>query len=334
MLQAFVKTNLKRRGFTLLAALVTSLSFAPSFTQAQGYPDRPVKWLVPYGPGGGTDIVARIVTQNMSTNLKQPFIVENRGGGNTIIATQALSKLQPDGYSAMQTADQLAANTSLYKELPYVANQDFEFVSSLVKTPLVLLARNDLPVNTMKELVAYIQKNENKMSYGSWGTGSMNHLTMEALAGQLKASPLHVPYAGAPLAINALLGGFIDLLFTDLGSALPQVQAGKLKPLAVSTATRITQLPDLPTIAESGFPGFDLYSYQGVILPKGTPPELVAKLSAAIKVALDNPTIASDLNSRGYIPSPSTPAQFKAQFIKSEKDLGDIIRSRNITLDK
>jgi tripartite-type tricarboxylate transporter receptor subunit TctC len=234
----------------------------------------------------------------------------------------------------MQTADQLAANTSLYKELPYVANQDFEFVSSLVKTPLVLLARNDLPVNTMKELVAYIQKNENKMSYGSWGTGSMNHLTMEALAGQLKASPLHVPYAGAPLAINALLGGFIDLLFTDLGSALPQVQAGKLKPLAVSTATRITQLPELPTIAESGFPGFDLYSYQGVILPKGTPPELVAKLSAAIKVALDNPTIASDLNSRGYIPSPSTPAQFKAQFIKSEKDLGDIIRSRNITLDK
>jgi tripartite-type tricarboxylate transporter receptor subunit TctC len=234
----------------------------------------------------------------------------------------------------MQTADQLAADTSLYKELPYVANQEFEFVSSLVKTPLVLLARNDLPVSTMKELVAYIQKNEKKMSYGSWGNGSMNHLTMEALAGELKASPLHVPYAGAPLAINALLGGFIDLLFTDLGSALPQVQAGKLKPLAVSTITRITQLLDLPTIAESGFPGFDLYSYQGVILPKGTPADLVAKLSAAIKVALDNPTIANDLNSRGYIPSPSTPAQFKAQFIKSEKDLGDIIRSRNITLDK
>ena len=334
MLKTILKKNLLRQCLALVAVVASGLSVTPTLAQVQNYPDRPVKWLVPYGPGGGTDIVARIVTQNMSVNLKQPFIVENRGGGNTIIATQALSKLQSDGYSAMQTADQLAANTSLYKELPYVANQDFEFVSSLVKTPLVLLARNDLPVNSMKELVAYIQKNENKMSYGSWGTGSMNHLTMEALAGQLKASPLHVPYAGAPLAINALLGGFIDLLFTDLGSALPQVQAGKLKPLAVSTATRITQLPELPTIAESGFPGFDLYSYQGVILPKGTPAELVAKLSAAIKVALDNPTIASDLNSRGYIPSPSTPAQFKAQFIKSEKDLGDIIRSRNITLDK
>jgi len=334
MLKTILKKNLLRQCLALVAVVASGLSVTPTLAQVQNYPDRPVKWLVPYGPGGGTDIVARIVTQNMSVNLKQPFIVENRGGGNTIIATQALSKLQSDGYSAMQTADQLAANTSLYKELPYVANQDFEFVSSLVKTPLVLLARNELPVNSMKELVAYIQKNENKMSYGSWGTGSMNHLTMEALAGQLKASPLHVPYAGAPLAINALLGGFIDLLFTDLGSALPQVQAGKLKPLAVSTATRITQLPELPTIAESGFPGFDLYSYQGVILPKGTPAELVAKLSAAIKVALDNPTIASDLNSRGYIPSPSTPAQFKAQFIKSEKDLGDIIRSRNITLDK
>jgi tripartite-type tricarboxylate transporter receptor subunit TctC len=334
MLKTILKKNLLRQCLALVALVASGLSVTPTLAQVQNYPDRPVKWLVPYGPGGGTDIVARIVTQNMSVNLKQPFIVENRGGGNTIIATQALSKLQSDGYSAMQTADQLAANTSLYKELPYVANQDFEFVSSLVKTPLVLLARNELPVNSMKELVAYIQKNENKMSYGSWGTGSMNHLTMEALAGQLKASPLHVPYAGAPLAINALLGGFIDLLFTDLGSALPQVQAGKLKPLAVSTATRITQLPELPTIAESGFPGFDLYSYQGVILPKGTPAELVAKLSAAIKVALDNPTIASDLNSRGYIPSPSTPAQFKAQFIKSEKDLGDIIRSRNITLDK
>jgi len=334
MLKTILKKNLLRQCLALVALVASGLSVTPTLAQVQNYPDRPVKWLVPYGPGGGTDIVARIVTQNMSVNLKQPFIVENRGGGNTIIATQALSKLQSDGYSAMQTADQLAANTSLYKELPYVANQDFEFVSSLVKTPLVLLARNELPVNSMKELVAYIQKNENKMSYGSWGTGSMNHLTMEALAGQLKASPLHVPYAGAPLAINALLGGFIDLLFTDLGSALPQVQAGKLKPLAVSTATRITQLPELPTIAESGFPGFDLYSYQGVILPKGTPAELVAKLSAAIKVALDNPTIANDLNSRGYIPSPSTPAQFKAQFIKSEKDLGDIIRSRNITLDK
>jgi tripartite-type tricarboxylate transporter receptor subunit TctC len=334
MLKTILKKNLLRQCLALVALVASGLSVTPTLAQVQNYPDRPVKWLVPYGPGGGTDIVARIVTQNMSVNLKQPFIVENRGGGNTIIATQALSKLQSDGYSAMQTADQLAANTSLYKELPYVANQDFEFVSSLVKTPLVLLARNELPVNSMKELVAYIQKNENKMSYGSWGTGSMNHLTMEALAGQLKASPLHVPYAGAPLAINALLGGFIDLLFTDLGSALPQVQAGKLKPLAVSTATRITQLPELPTIAESGFPGFDLYSYQGVILPKGTPAELVAKLSAAIKVALENPTIASDLNSRGYIPSPSTPAQFKAQFIKSEKDLGDIIRSRNITLDK
>jgi tripartite-type tricarboxylate transporter receptor subunit TctC len=334
MLKTMLKKNLQRQCLALVAIVASGLSVTPTLAQVQNYPDRPVKWLVPYGPGGGTDIVARIVTQNMSVNLKQTFIVENRGGGNTIIATQALSKLQSDGYSAMQTADQLAANTSLYKELPYVANQDFEFVSSLVKTPLVLLARNDLPVNTMKELVAYIQKNENKMSYGSWGTGSMNHLTMEALAGPLKASPLHVPYAGAPLAINALLGGFIDLLFTDLGSALPQVQAGKLKPLAVSTATRITQLPELPTVAESGFPGFDLYSYQGVILPKGTPAELVAKLSDAIKVALDNPTIASDLNSRGYIPSPSTPAQFKAQFIKSEKDLGDIIRSRNITLDK
>ena len=334
MLKTILKKNLLRQCLALVALVASGLSVTPTLAQVQNYPDRPVKWLVPYGPGGGTDIVARIVTQNMSVNLKQPFIVENRGGGNTIIATQALSKLQSDGYSAMQTADQLAANTSLYKELPYVANQDFEFVSSLVKTPLVLLARNELPVNSMKELVAYIQKNENKMSYGSWGTGSMNHLTMEALAGQLKASPLHVPYAGAPLAINALLGGFIDLLFTDLGSALPQVQAGKLKPLAVSTATRITQLPELPTIAESGFPGFDLYSYQGVILPKGTPAELVAKLSAAIKVALDNPTIASDLNSRGYIPSPSTPAQFKAQFIKSEKDLGEIIKSRNITLEK
>ena len=328
------KYSIQQWACSVLGALTMCLSITPGLTQAQGYPDHPVKWLVPYGPGGGTDIVARIVTQNMSLNLKQPFIVENRGGGNTIIATQALSKSKPDGYTAMQTADQLAANTSLYKELPYVANQDFEFVSSLVKTPLVLLARLDLPANNIKELIAYIQANDKKVTYGSWGIGSMNHLTMEALAGRLNAAPLHVPYQGAALAVNALLGGFIDLLFTDLGSALPQVQAGKVKPIAVSTAERLALLPNLPTFAESGFPGFDLYSYQGVVLPKGTPPEIVNKLSLAIKDALDNPTIANDLNSRGFIPSPSTPAQFKAQFIKSEKDFGDIIRSRNIALDK
>ena len=317
MLTTFTKTNLKRRGVTLLAAIVAGIAISPSLTQAQGYPDRPVKWLVPYGPGGGTDIVARIVTQNMSTNLKQPFIVENRGGGNTIIATQALSKLPPDGYSAMQTADQLAANTSLYKELPYVANQDFEFVSSLVKTPLVLLARNDLPVSTMKELVAYIQQNEKKMSYGSWGTGSMNHLTMEALAGQLKATPLHVPYAGAPLAINALLGGFIDLLFTDLGSALPQVQAGKLKPLAVSTITRITQLPDLPTIAESGLPGYDMATWYGLVAPANLPVGIRNRLNKELQSILADPKFKDKLIAQGADPMPGTPEQFSG-LIKSE----------------
>lgn len=338
MLHVSLPKKLKKyvQGLTLslLGTLTLSTSFAPTISHAQDYPDHAVKWLVPYGPGGGTDIVARIVTQNMSTNLKQPFVVENRGGGNTIIATQALSKSKPDGYTAMQTADQLAANTSLYKELPYVANQDFEFVSSLVKTPLVMLVRKDLPANNMQELIAYIKQNDKKVTFGSWGIGSMNHLTMEALAGRINATPLHVPYQGAALAINALLGGFVDILFTDLGSALPQVQADKVKPIAVSTATRIAQLPNLPTIAESGFPGFDLYSYQGVVLPKGTPAAIVNKLAAAIKVALENPTVANDLISRGFIPVANTPAEFKAQFIKSEKDFADIIKSRNITLEK
>jgi len=334
-----LRRNIQKRYFQqwtlgLLSLFTLSVSIIPGISRADDYPDHAVKWLVPYGPGGGTDIVARIVTQNMSLNLKQPFVVENRGGGNTVIATLALSKAKPDGYTAMQTADQLAANTSLYTELAYTANQDFEFVSSLVKTPLVMLVRKDLPVNNMKELITYINKNDKKVTFGSWGVASMNHLTMEALAGRINANPLHVPYQGAALAINGLLGGFVDILFTDLGSALPQVEAGKVKPIAVSTATRISQLPDLPTIAESGFPDFDLYSYQGVVLPKGTPADIVNKLAAAIKVALDNPTIANDLISRGFIPSPSTPAQFKAQFIKSEKDLGDIIKSRNISLEK
>jgi len=202
-----------------------------------------------------------------------------------------------------------------------------------VKTPLVLLAKFDLPVSNAQEVIAYLKANDRKVTYGSWGQGGMNHLTMEAFAARLNVTPVHVPFAGAAPAIKDLLGGEIDLYFSDLASALPHVRAGKLKPMLVSTRERVPMLPNIPTLQELGFEGFDMYSYQGVVAPKGMPPEVLNKLSELLRNAVNNPEVRADLSSRGFIPAPSTSAEFRAQFLESQTQLGNIIRQRNIVIE-
>lgn len=308
------------------------LSVMPT-ANAQDFPNKPLRWIVPYPPGGGGDIVARIVSPKIATATSQSIMVDNRPGGNTVIGTQNLLSSKADGYTVMHTAEQIAANGTLYKSLKYSAEKDIEFIGTVVKTPLVLLAKLDLPVSNAQEVIAYMKAQDRKVTYGSWGQGGMNHLTMEAFAGRLNVSPVHAPYAGAAPAIKDLLGGVIDLYFSDLASALPHVKAGKLKPLLVSTKERVPMLPDIPTLQELGFDGFDMYSYQGVVAPKGLPPEVLQKFSELLRNAVNHPEVRAELSSRGFIPAPSTAAEFRKQFLESQTALGEVIRQRNIVVE-
>lgn len=316
------------QGLAASAAMpVVPLAMAATYPNSQS-----VRWIVPYGAGGGTDIVARILTQHMSNKMGQSFMVDNRPGGNTIIGTQALLSSKPDGFTVMQTAEQIAANAALYPSLKYNAANDLEFVSSLVRTPLVLLAKGSLPIKSPADLLAFMRSKNEAVNYGSWGQGGMNHLTMEAFAAKLGLQPTHIPFTGAAAAIKELLGDNIDLYFSDLGTALPHIEAKKVTPVLVSAKTRIPALPNVPTIHESVFEGFDMYSWQGVLAPKGMPIDAIEQLATAIRDALQTPSVRDDLISRGFFPNPLTPAQFRAQFIESQKLLGDVIRSRGIKI--
>jgi len=299
---------------------------------AQDYPSRSIRWIVPYPAGGGADNVARVVTQRLSQTLQQTIVVDNRPGGNTIIGTQALLSFPKDGYTLMNTAEQVAVNAALYPNLKYSAERDLEFIAPLVRTPLVLLARPQFPPANPAALVAYMKEHGDRVTYGSWGQGGMNHLTMEAFAERVGVMPMHVPYPGAAPAIQALLAGQIDLYFSDPATALPHIRAGKLKALLVSTKERVPSLPNVPTIHESGYAGFDMYSWQGVVAPKGVPPQVVQTLARTVRATLSEPAVKSELLERGFLPDPGTPEQFRESFLRSQKALGELVRKRNIRI--
>jgi tripartite-type tricarboxylate transporter receptor subunit TctC len=317
--------------FLISCVFLISSASQPSY--AEDFPSKQLRWIVPYPPGGGGDIVARIVSPRVAAATSQIILVDNKPGGNTVIGTQNLLASKADGYTVMHTAEQIAANGTLYKNLKYSAEKDIDFIGTVVKTPLVLLARLDLPVSNAQEVIAYMKAQDKKVTYGSWGQGGMNHLTMEAFAGRLNVNPVHAPYLGAAPAIKDLLGGVIDLYFSDLASALPHVKAGKLKPLLVSTRERVPMLPNIPTLQELGFDGFDMYSYQGVVAPKGLPPEVLNKFSELLRNAVNHPDVKAELTSRGFIPAPSTSAEFRAQFLESQNALGNVIKQRNIVVE-
>ena len=300
---------------------------------AEKYPEKPISWIVPYGPGGGTDIVARLLTNKITQSINQSIVVENRPGGNTMIGTQALLKARPDGYTVMQTAEQIAANESLYKDLKFKVSKDFSYVAPLVRTPLVLVARKDLPASTPQELFVYMKNKGSAVNYGSWGQGGMNHLTMEAFASRIGAQPTHVPFNGAAAAIKELVAGNIDLYFSDYGTAMSYVETGRIKPILVSSKERLPMLPNVPTIHESGFENFDMYSFQGVVMPEGAPKDAIESLSIQIQKALQDKEVREALMARGFLPNPGTPEDFQAQVLRAQSDFAKIIQERGIRLE-
>jgi tripartite-type tricarboxylate transporter receptor subunit TctC len=280
---------------------------------AQSYPIRPVKLIVPYAAGGLPDTMARLVGQKIGDALGQQLVVENRGGAGGIVGTSEVAKSAPDGYTLL-VADvgQIAINPHLFSRLPYDPLKELVGVSLIGTSALYLVAHPSVPANNMKELVALVKSQPGKLSYGSSGLGSIHHLATEALKTGLGLDIVHVPYKGTGQSVPALLGGQVALLYAALPSIESHVKAGKVKILAVSTPQRSPQAPEVPTVAESGVPGYDFVAEIGLYAPAGTPPDIVARLAAEVAKAVKQPEVALRFKQLGIDPVGSTPATLAA----------------------
>ena len=333
----FVKINAgfylsRRKALVGLAAAcaVARESFAQQ-PAAQGYPNRPIRWIVPYAAGGGTDSIARLYGQEMERVLKQPFIVDNRPGASTLIGVQALLAAPADGYTIFAGNDSLASNLYLLDKVPYTLN-DFVGVSVLAKGMLALVSRLDYPAKNATEALRHIKANDGKLAYGSWGVGGMAHLAMEALLERIGVTMTHVPFAGAAPAINSMLGGQMDIMLTDLPTALQFVKAGKLKLWAVASKERHPSFPDVPTIAESGYPGYDWFAWIGILAKKGTPMEALNKMSASVAEAVRNRDFRQDQLDRGNVPWGSSPKELEDLLAMNATNAKALIDKRGIKL--
>lgn len=317
---------LPRRVFARkLAAAAAGLAAAFALPAAQAaYPERPVRIVVGFSAGGSTDVVARILAKELSEELGQSFVVENKPGGGSNIAASEVARAKPDGYTLLMVAVTSAINETLYRNLDFSLVKDFAPVALGVKVPNVLVVNPSVPVKTVKELVDYAKANPGKLAFASSGSGTSIHMAGELFKIQAGVDAMHVPYKGSAPAITDLIGGQVHFMFDNMPSAWPHVQAGKLRALAVTTSERSKSAPDLPTMAESGFKDFDVSSWFGLIAPAGTPADVVDKLNAAVQKALDKPEVQKRFTDLGAVWQHTTPAEFGA-FIKSEVDQWRIV---------
>ena len=284
---------------------------------AQTFPDRPIKLVVPFPPGGVTDIVARTLSVKLTEELKQPVIVENRAGASGAIGAEAAARSAPDGYTwLMGNISTLAINQWTMAKLNYNPSTSFEPVAMVAVQPLLVAVNPTVPVNTLSELVAFAKKNPGKLNYGT--AGSSIHLAVEYFSGLAGIKMNHIPYKGSAPAITDLLGGQIQVLFDPFSSIHPQVAAGKVKALAITTADRSAVAPQVPTVIELGFAGYDVSSWQGIVVPAGTPKDIVLKMNAAINKALQSKEVVDRFAQFSAVPTQWTPQQF-GQYISQEQ---------------
>ncbi|CAG2149541.1 Bug family tripartite tricarboxylate transporter substrate binding protein [Cupriavidus numazuensis] len=323
------------RSLAVLAATATlAVGAAAPARAADAWPSQPIRWVVPYPAGGGTDVVARTLGQAITPALGKQVVIDNRPGAATIVGADAVAHAKPDGYTVL-TADTatLAANPSLYKKLPYNADKDFVHVGMIARFPLVLVATPNFPAKTLKEVIEYAQKNPGKVNFASPGPGSPHHLAMELFMDQTHIKMTHVPYKGAAPAVQDLLAGQVDLMFVDLASGQQNVTAGKLRALGVATPKRLAMLPNVPTVAEGGVAGFEAFAWQGVVAPAGTPKPIVTRLNAELVKALKSPDVQKRMEGVGVEPVSSTPEEF-AQYAHAEAERwGKLIKAKGITVD-
>lgn len=301
---------------------------------AQNFPERQVKFVVPYPPGGFNDTLARVSAEKLNKMWNQPVVVENRPGGNTTVGNLAVAKAPADGYTILITPLPFSALPGLYgATLPYDALKDFTPLVWAGSTQNALVVRNELPVNNVRELLEYARKNPGKLNYGSTGSGSSNHLTMELLMKMTGVKMAHIPYKGSAPAVTALIGGEIDVLFDNVPNVLQQIKAGRMKVIGVSGLQRSVLLPDTPTVAEAGVPGFEVNVWFGMQVPAGTPKAVVDKLNRDIVTLLKEPDVVQRFRGQGVEVAASTPEQFGALVRSEITKWTQLIREANIRIE-
>jgi tripartite-type tricarboxylate transporter receptor subunit TctC len=301
----------------LRAPLLVSLLVLAASAIAQDYPSRPIKFIVPYPPGGGTDVVARIVNEPLATELGQPIIIDNRGGAAGNLGTDIVAKSPADGYTILFTLSSHTINPKLYEKLPFDVERDFVPVSLVAMIPQILVVNPSVPITSIKELIAYAKANPGKLNYASVGIGSPAHIAGELFKLKTGVDMVHVPYKGGGPAVVDTIGGQVQLAFVSMPAALQHVKSGRLRAIAVTSAKRSVSAPEIPTIAESGVPDFVVDSWYGALAPAKTPPAVAAKLTAAFAKVLDDPQVKERLLAQGAEAARSSPAEFDRR-IKDE----------------
>jgi tripartite-type tricarboxylate transporter receptor subunit TctC len=316
---------------TLIAsALAASAAFA---VHAEDYPAKTVRVLIPWPPGGSNDIVGRLVAQKLSENLKQQFVVDNRGGASGTIGSDVLARSEPDGYTIMIHSATHVANAHLYKKLPYDTLKDFAGITTLARQVGMLIVHPSLPAKSMKEFIALAKARPNQIVYASSGNGSYVHLAMAMVGSMANLKMTHVPYKGGGPAVISIVSGETQAMLATIGSVLTQVKAGKLRPLAVSSDDRVKQFPDVPTLAESGVPGYEFTAWIGAFAPARTQPAIVNKLNAELRKVLADSGVAQKLSAQTLDPMPMSPEQF-AKRLKSDYDkYARLMKETGATMD-
>ena len=301
---------------------------------AAAYPSKPIRLVVPFTPGGSTDILARAIGQELTRAWGQSVIVDNVPGAGGAIGAEKVARAAPDGYTLlMGHIGTLAVNLSLYPKLPYNPVKDFAPVAWVARVPNVLVLHLSVPAKNVRELVALAKAKPGQLNYGSGGNGSAANLATEYFKLQTGAPLVHIPYRGTAPAVTDLMGGQIQLLFTGAPAVLGQIKNGQLRALAVSSPTRLDALPDLPTVAESGYKGFEADQWYGVVAPAGTPPEIVAKLNAQINKSLGSPELKARLSGEGAIAEPTTPEAFGTHIVREIARWRPVIQSGRVKAD-
>lgn len=321
-----------RRNVLQLAAGAVALPLSGGGASAQGYPSRPVKIMVGTNPGGSPDIQARLIGQWLSQRLQQPFVVENRPGAGTNIATEAVSRSDPDGYTLLIITAINTWNASLYNNLNFNFIRDFAPVAGLNRQPFVMLVPPSFPAQTVPEFIAYAKANPGKISMASSGTANAGHITGELFKMMAGVDMVHVPYRGAPAALTALMTGESQVAFDPIPTALEQVQGGKLRALAVTGPTRTDALPNIPAMNEF-LPGFEAAGWQGLAVRKGTPADIIDRLNKEVNAGLADPTIRERIRGLGATPFPSTPEELGKLIVADTEKWAKVVKFAGIKLN-
>ena len=320
------------RVVTLVAALL--LSAASTLGHAQAWPAKPIKYIVPFAAGGTTDILARTISEKLSVALGQPVIVENKPGAGGGVGAAETAKAAPDGYTIMGgTISTHAINATLYSKLSYDPVKDFIPITLIARVPNMLVINNDIPAKNVAELVALMKANPGKWSFASSGNGTSQHLSGELFKGMAGVDMQHIPYKGSPPALTDVMGGQVNMTFDNITTAWVLAKGGKLRAIAVTTAQRSPIAPDVPTLAESGLPGYEIGSWQGVFAPAGTPPDIVKRLNAEIVKIINTPDVQKKLLDLGAEPVANSSEEFTA-FVKTEVvKWGEVVKKSGARVD-